>query len=95
MAKRDAYKPLITPEGGSSMSTAVAAEAATQRQLWRVIVRTGSMYGASREGDRTEWHLVDCQGNHCSQGEELLAVRGEPAGHCLIDGRCGLGEEHP
>ena len=65
-----------------------------QRVFWRAVVRTGTTFGAGRERDRVEWHLASCgvpyaEGSHCTEGEHLLETRGQPDGHCLIDGRCG------
>jgi hypothetical protein len=70
-----------------------------ERMYWRAVVRTGSQFAASRQGDRLEWHLAKCaahesEGAHCSEGHSELARVGQPNGHCLVDGRCGLcGEE--
>jgi hypothetical protein len=76
-------------------------ELASDRQYWRAIVRTGGTFGASREGDRLEWHLAACEaphaeGQHCTEGLHNIEVRGQPDGHCLVNGTCGLcGETAP
>lgn len=71
-----------------------AIQPASERLYWRAVVRTGTMFAASREGDRVEWHLADCAephgtGAHCSQGLYSLEVAGQPEGHCVVNGACG------
>ncbi len=77
--RREPPEPAPTPE---------------ERLLWRAVVRVGSRFSAAREGDRVEWHLVDCpapgaEGTHCDEGQHLIESVGQPDGHCVIDGRCG------
>jgi hypothetical protein len=81
------------PTAASRRNVSASTEPSV-RKHWRAIVRTGGLFAASREGDRVEWHLVECDaphgaGEHCSEGERLLALTGNPSGHCLIDGVCG------
>jgi hypothetical protein len=71
--------------------TAVRAPATGgRRPAWRAVVRI-----SDRDNVRTEWHLAACSDPdsptaHCSDGQRLLQTMGEPAGHCLVDGCCGL-----
>lgn len=62
----------------------------SRRLAWRAIVHT-----RDRNTVITEWHLAGCSAPgsaamHCPEGRRLLLDAGEPAGHCLVDGRCGL-----
>ena len=80
----------ITAKAGAKK----AAVPSPERVYWRAVVRTGGMFAASRERDRVEWHLAGCavpndEGSHCAEGLELIDSRGQPDGHCLVDGRCG------
>ena len=90
--------------GGERTVTKAKAEPATsvaKRVLWRAVVRTGGQVSASRERDRVEWHLASCgaphsEGSHCLQGRHLIEAIGQPDGHCIVDGVCGLcGAEAP
>lgn len=83
-------------QGGSANEQApVLPPAAAPRLYWRAVVRTGGLFGAAREHDRTEWHLAGCPapnepGQHCSEGLRRILERGQPDGHCVVDGVCGL-----
>ena len=63
------------------------------RLFWKAVIRVGARFGATREGDRVEWHLSGCAapegGEHCSEGQRLLDLNGQPDGHCVINGVCG------
>ncbi len=66
------------------------AAGANRRVEWRAIVRT-----LDRNTVFTEWHLAACSepsnaDGHCPEGRRLIATEGEPAGHCLVEGRCLL-----
>jgi hypothetical protein len=78
---------------GKAKAEPVAPEKA--RVFWRAVVRTGGQVSASRERDRTEWHLAACasprgEGSHCSEGQHLIETIGHPDGHCIVNGVCGL-----
>src|SRR5260370_24165773 len=100
------------PNGGGEQATEAKPEPSTEakaepaapgrkRILWRAVVRTGGQVSASRERDRVEWHLSVCtapndETKHCTEGRHLIETIGHPAGHCIIDGVCGLcGAEAP
>lgn len=65
----------------------------SERLFWKAVIRVGSRFGATREGDRVEWHLAACSapdgGEHCPEGQRLLDQMGQPDGHCVITGTCG------
>jgi hypothetical protein len=90
-------EPAAEPTRSSRSKRATAAltgEHPQQRVLWRAVVRTGGTFGAGRERDRVEWHLVGCEvphaeGSHCTEGEHLIETSGHPDGHCVVNGRCG------
>jgi hypothetical protein len=87
-------EPAAEPTRAIRSKRAATASNPHERVFWRAVVRTGNTFGAGRERDRVEWHLAGCEvphgeGSHCSEGQHLLETRGQPDGHCIVDGRCG------
>src|SRR5690348_17080384 len=88
-ASTDVFAVDVTPRAGARKAAIALKQ--PDRLFWRAVVRTGGMFAASRERDHVEWHLAGCavpraEGSHCNEGLHLLETRGQPDGHCLIDG---------
>jgi hypothetical protein len=82
------------PRTAAAKTEAPAAIKPAAALRWRAVIRVGSQYAASRQGDRVEWHLAGCgvpagAGEHCTNGHGMMEMIGHPDGHCVIDGACG------
>jgi hypothetical protein len=76
-------------------------KAAPRRFRWRAVIRSGGKLDPSVGGPSVAWHLAECATPgeieaHCEIGRHLIALDGNPDGHCQVGDvcpRCDVAEE--
>jgi len=66
---------------------------APRRFRWRAVIRSRGKLDPSVGGSSVAWHLAECTtpGDieaHCEIGRHLIALDGNPDGHCQVGGVC-------
>jgi hypothetical protein len=90
----------ITPKRAESSNQLGQAAIRTgpRRFRWRAVIRAGQPIDTTRGTLPVAWHLADCSAPasaeaHCEVGKHLIAVDGNPDGHCLVGDVCPRCEE--
>ena len=69
-------------------------QTAPRRFRWRAVIHSaGKKLDPSGNQPTVAWHLADCDTPtdveaHCEIGRHLIALDGNPDGHCFVNGAC-------
>ena len=79
--------------GPAESAVPVQAREARQRLRWRAVIHAGPKFDPARGQQPVAWHLAECDHParpeaHCDIGRHLIAIDGNPDGHCQVAGVC-------
>jgi hypothetical protein len=64
-----------------------------RRFRWRAVIHSGRKVDSTSGQPTVAWHLAECDDPqrteaHCEIGRRLIALDGNPDGHCYVGGAC-------
>jgi hypothetical protein len=64
-----------------------------RRFRWRAVIHSGRKVDSTSGQPTVAWHLAECDDPqrteaHCETGQHLIALDGNPDGHCFVGGAC-------